>query len=678
MKKKSCFSTISVIILLILSALALAGCGRETPVSQTSPGAEEEGTEPSGRGEETDPSGGEKPDEPSPAPFSHTVPGKAPDGDSADYVFPETAPFVDDTGSAMQRDGDCFYSYCPGNLIRFDTRSNEITLLYQTAPTHLLNFCLHGNDIYFVERTGCDSLDSKDTSLWRVGKNGKNLTLLQDDIVNADTFREWYSNYDIDIYDDIIYLLNHTSEYQDGEFIRKNASLYYRLNQDGTVSEAEESETLYGTLPRRFSPIFNNDFPSFPYAMRNYGYLFMQDSAGSLYRMDPVSGVRENLALDTKDGTRFCFSGDLIFLYSSYGENFSDQGKTSLLFHLADKTSVTIEELFSEQFSLSFSIMSPSEQGFNVYCWFREDNGSDTDTRHFQMLQIGTDGSVTPLTSVSQSVLDQYFSSEEYKNYHYLTAYSNDICILNGSLYCYSEDEAGWSLTRFSLQKGDALENLAAFSRFPAASAPSSIQTEEQNTETEIGGQGQRSFYLRKALLEEQTDADREINRVLSETYADFEGDVEELIREETEQMEEDPELYDGFDYAPRYDFSLSASCNYMDDTVISFCLDYYEYYAYAAHGYYWSDYYVFDRKTGKRLTCEDFVSNSIVFQNTARPYVEQVAGWEFDDEMLTDPSRFSLSEDGYTLYFAPYDIDCYAAGSFLITIPYEAFEKNL
>jgi len=54
------------------------------------------------------------------------------------------------------------------------------------------------------------------------------------------------------------------------------------------------------------------------------------------------------------------------------------------------------------------------------------------------------------------------------------------------------------------------------------------------------------------------------------------------------------------------------------------------------------------------------------------------MAEWDFDYEMLLEPSRFSLSEDGYTLYFAPYDIGCYASGSFLITIPYEAFEKEL
>ena len=160
--------------------------------------------------------------------------------------------------------------------------------------------------------------------------------------------------------------------------------------------------------------------------------------------------------------------------------------------------------------------------------------------------------------------------------------------------------------------------------------------------------------------------------------YKDFESYVEDLIREEQEALEKDPDLYEGFDYISDNDLSLHASLDYVDNETISFCCYHYRYYAYAAHGYYWCDYYVFDRQTGERLSFEDFVGNSAAIVNTARPYVEKMAGWDFDSEMLLDISRFSLSEDGYTLYFAPYDIDCYAAGSFLITIPYEAFEKEL
>ena len=262
-------------LLLILCAFLLTGCGGKT-IDSPAYDSEESGNSDA---EET---GGENP-----APFSHALPQDIPA--ESDYVFPKTSPFIDDTGKSMQRDGNFLYSYYGGRLIRFDQETEETVLLYQTASTHALSFCLYKNDIYFVERTGYDSLDDRDTSLWRMGKDGKDLTLLQGDIVNAGTVR-FGDDYSIDIYDDILYLISYTSGYENGDYITKTANLYYRLEHDGSVSEVDESETLYGTLPRRFSPVFDKDFPSFPYAMRNYGYLFVQDSNKVLYRPRAANG----------------------------------------------------------------------------------------------------------------------------------------------------------------------------------------------------------------------------------------------------------------------------------------------------------------------------------------------------------------------------------------------------
>lgn len=232
-------------------------------------------------------------------------------------------------------------------------------------------------------------------------------------------------------------------------------------------------------------------------------------------------------------------------------------------------------------------------------------------------------------------------------------------------------------LMRLPVQEKTSPREIDTFPRYPASS-PAAVFDEEREEETPIGDGSSVSLSVRKLFLEERTAADKAINQTLSGVYADFESYVDGLIRDEQEALAEDPDFYDSFDYASFYDFSLHVSLDYMDDDTISFCCDYYQYYAYAAHGYYWSDYYVFDRRTGERLSFEDFVGNSAAVMKTAAPYVEKMAEWEFDEEMLLDISRFSLSEDGYTLYFAPYDIGCYAAGAYLITIPYEAFEATL
>lgn len=674
--KKHIFPLFFSIFLLILSAFLLTGCGGSFsgfPAIPNETDSENTEAQPSGSDDAKTPSSGAEDeagtensdggtkaaDAGCPTPFSHAKPEQAPA--DTDYVFPETAPFIDDTGKSMQRDGNCLYSYCKGRLICLNTETKETSLLYQTASTHKLNFCLYENDIYFVERTGYDSLDDRDTSLWRIGKDGSDLTLLQDDIVNAGTVRDW-CNYSIDIYDNIMYLINYTHRYENGNYITETANLYYRLKNDGSVSEVQEAETLYGMLPYRFSPVYDSDFPTFPHAMRNYGYIFMQDAAGRIYRMEPASGAREHITIDTDTFSRFAFSGDQILMCSSSGEGLS-------LYSLSDKTLVTANIPSAD--SISYPALFSSEQGFFLCCnLWKKDPSSDSTVSRFVILHILSDGSVDmPFHDTVQAFPEDF--------YDILLRESS--CIDGSFFYFYEISETEHSLMRFPLngQKNPAFEKLDSFSSFPTSS-PVILTAEEESNTTEIENGSSVSCSVKRLFLEEGTAADRQINQTLAEVYSDFEAEVNGVIADEQELYEEDPDIYDDFDYPSRYDFSLHVSLDYMDDDTIAFCCSYYQYYAYAAHGYYWSDYYVFDRQTGERLSFEDFAGDSSSILKTTRPYVEKAAGWEFDQEMLLDISRFSLSEDGYTLFFAPYDIDCYAAGSFLITIPYEAFEKEL
>lgn len=638
---KNCsFITFLSTILVILSALTLTGCGRQAQDIQAAP--DEPGMA-----------------EHSPAPFSHAAPQKNPE--ALDYAFPETAPFIDDTGKSMQRDGNFLYSYYNGRLIRFDQETEELTLLYQTASTHDLSFCLYKNYIYFVERTGCDSLDDRDTSLWCMGKDGTDLTLLQDDIINAHTLRDG-KNYSIDIYDNIIYLINYTSDYEDGTYVTKTANLYYRLENDGTATEIEEAKTLYGTLPRRFSPVYDTDFPTFPYAMRHYGYLFVQDSGNTLYRLKPDGGEKESLGLSTKGSSKFTFSGDLIFLYPYYGDSVPS------LFHLSDKTHTSLDGAPAK---ISSGLTAyTSDQGFYFCCnLLKEDSFLEEPNYRLQIFRVEPDGSTDALISDSSLYFEDTYGMQ----------LRNNSCVLGDHFYYYENNETTRRLMRLSLSEYTAPEEVSVFSRYPASS-PAAVIVEEREDNTQIEGNVSVYRSLKKLFLEENTEADRRINQTLTELYTDFETSLEELIQQEKKQLEEDPSFYESYDfgYTSGYDFSLQVSLDYMDDETISFCCDYYQYYPYAAHGYYWSDYYVFDRQSGERLSFEYFAGDSASILAIASPYVEKMAEWEFEPEILLDISRFSLSEDGYTLYFAPYEIGCYASGSYLITIPYEAFEEEL
>lgn len=602
--------------------------------------------------------------------------GKINDTDS---VFPKAEPFIDDTGKPMQRHGDYLYSYYDGRLMRTHKEDGETSLLYQTSPNSRLRFCFYEDLIYFVERTGYDSPDNADTALYRMEKDGSGLTLLQDHIVNAAPLRfityfgEGKYNideYDIDIYDDIIYLLNYTYHSQDGEPFSKSANVYFKLEKDGSVNRIAEEDTLYGRLPEGFSAVRNtdsptqSDFPSLPYFMRNYGYLFVKDDSDMLWRIDPVNGFQENLSVVVTDSfTDYAFSGDTILFYSCSGGGL-------LLFRLSDRAIIPLY-----YYALDHTIQScvfTAEQGF-YYCYnYHYDSLFPDETNsHFTVTNILPDGSDTSLL---------YYTLPE-ENQSDLAAIRYDSCPFGNCFYYFKAEEAQHSLMRLSLTTSDessesktTADTVCSWSVY-SASTPAVIITEEKDEKIEPGNFCSISRSVKKLSLEEKTAADKLINRFLNkEAYEDFEAYMEDMIQNEKIRLAENPDYYKQYDEPYSIDFSLTTTCEYMDDDTISFCCAYYEYFSDMVHSSHWCHYYTFDRHTGERLSFEDFIEDTDLILTVAAPYVENKADWSFSPESILEPDRFSLSADGYTVHFSPYEIGPYASGHITVTIPYSAF----
>lgn len=647
-------------VLLFLSAALLGGCGS---------GASENSGIPTGNTPDT------KPSSISSDPEQNTQ-------DSAAPLFPKAESFVDDTGRSMQRNGDYLYSYYDGRLMRTRKDSGETALLYQTSANSRLRFCLYKDFIYFVERAGYDSPDNRDTALYRMDKDGSDLTLLQDDIPNAAPLKfitYWgagkydIDEYDIDIYDDIIYLLNYTYndtydiyDPQSEEAETEAGNLYFRLEDDGSVSQLPESDTLYGSLPEGFSEVRSSDrpiqpeFPSLPYFMRNYGCLFVRDTQDILWRIDPVNDIREKLSIAATDlSTNYVFSGDAILLYSHSGGGL-------FLFRLSDKTMIPLFRYASYETD-SCSAFSAREGFF--YCdKYHDETGSALSVKH-----ILPDGSYKSLLycSLSEENLSD-FSGIRY-----------DSCFFENYFYYFVEEETSHALMRISVKEdpdtgSPLIEQSDSWYVYPAVSAPAKIITEEKKEKIEPGNACSVSFDVKKLFLEEQTDADKLINEFLiRDAYADFEEHIEDTVEEQHNHIARDPAFYEQYEEPFSVDFSLTATCDYMDDDTISFCCAYYEYFSDTVHSSHWCTYYTFDRHTGRRLSFEDFVEDTDLILTVAVPYVENKAEWGFSPESVLEPDRFSLSADGYMVHFSPYEIGPYAAGHISVTIPYEAFEKN-
>ncbi len=657
---------------LLLISISLAGCGgREPNVADMPPvSADTSSGDTEGSLDETDTSSGD-----ADGSFGDTK-AEEEDGvlaesgiDEEEDASPGEVLFQDDTGKNLQRDGDHLFCYHDGRLMRYSKDASEAVLLYQTGTGHQLHFCLYQDDVYFVDRTTASSLEGRETMLYRVGKDGKNLTLLQDHILNIAYLEEDTDNfytrehligggtYDIDIYDDIIYLLYNCYSYSEdgGGYVPCN--LYFQIREDGSVAEIDEAGTLYGRLPAGFSGAGHSSIPSLPYAMRNYGCVFVKDSQDILYRLDMETGERQSLQVNVND-YEFTFSRDQA-LMKSYGSGLA-------LLDLSDASITPIKTDPQSSYFYSF-IPSLDSPGFMGY---EKKYGDSDDSSYYVVYHIAPDGSITTL--VPKLELD---AEDPYMHSTYFT---------EENLYYYDAATEDIRLMRLPVEENSRPEMLDSWPVF-AATSPAELITEELGDEMVIEDYFSLSYSLDKMLLAEKSDADIQINKKLSEVYGDFYGWIEDEKDSAMEEAESYKDWYADYDQTASTEFSLSVACDYMDDDMISFCFSYYQYYAGAAHGYYWSDFYVFDRDSGEQLTLEDLThmsADSII--QTVRPYVELVAGNEnlFDSEyfppdVLLEPKRFSLSDDGYTLYFAPYEIASYAEGAFLIVIPFEAFGEG-
>lgn len=665
--RKKLFCYLSAFLLPLLSACLLTGCGSFTENN----GISADRTEDAEQYDSVEASS--VPSDPACENASDTV-----------SVFPKTESFIDDTGKSMQRNGDFLYSYYDGRLMRTQKEDGETSLLYQTSPNSRLRFCFYGEFIYFVERKGYDSPDNRDTILCRMEKDGSNLTLLQDNILNAAPlrfityFRERKYNvneYDIDIYDDIIYLLNYTYNPQEEENSTKNSNVYFKLEKDGSVSQIAEEDTLYGSLPEGFSAVSfvdpsQPDFPSLPYFMRNYGYLFVKDVHNTLWRIDPAGGLRENLSVMTTDlFTNFVFSGDSILLYSSSGGGL-------LLLSLSDKTMTPLNS-FSLYDTINCRVFS-AEEGFYYCQTYRSDFPAGEGSYYF------VEGSI--LSDSSRNILLNYEFFEENKSD--FAAIQYDSCPFGNYVYYFKEEEAKHSLMQLSPSTGEPESTAAhktswsatdkvSWSIYPASS-PADLILEEREEKIEPGNACCISCSTKKLSLAEQTGADKLINQYLErEAYRDFEAHIEDTIQNEQILLARYPNYYEQYDEPYSIDFSLTTTCEYMDDDTISFCCAYYEYFSDTVHGSHWRHYFTFDRHTGRRLSFEDFVADTDLILAVAAPYVENKAEWGFSPKSVLEPDRFSLSADGYMVHFSPYEIGPYAAGHISVTIPYEAFGKT-
>lgn len=550
--------------------------------------------------------------------------------------------FRDDAGKRAQTVDGYLYSYWNNRLCRYDRDTLEEMVLYEAVSSQSGDFCIWGEYVYFMVVPNVNSVGKIHGYLYRVKCDGSEEAecLVSVIMPGQRDGSDYYQNFILDTYEDVLYLIGQRDDTE---------NLYFRLSQDGDVSRISESWTLYGLLPEGYSGWRSyRQIITLPYAMRNYGYVFVADEEGHLARMDPDSGEIEGIDLPDGDGSgniAVITNDSVVAIGSEYGWY-----RVSL-----DDTDET-EEMGQAPSDSSF--VSWNEDG--IY-FIKDKISEDRATLTFmdwegELVTLNTNFARLAYSETDWREIS--YSDGEY--YYYIVS-------------VYGDEE----VRRLELKEDAEPEKVADYYINPYRSITTRELFNYDWTDEYLHNQVE--YEITEVHFTDDTAGFRRINAFLDDLYAEAIAATER--RRDGLKEEYDWEYYEK--WGPDFlEFSDAANVCYIDDDCVGIRMDWYYYTQGAAHGMYGSIYYMFDRHTGERLYITDMVNNSSQeICEIIAPYIEAVSSWGTDEEGweadILEEGRFFLTKEGIGIHFDVYEIGAYAEGEKEIVVPYSVFNMK-
>ena len=594
--------------------------------------------------------------------------------------------FRDDTGKLLQEDDGYIYGYWGGVLARYDADTLEREVLYEALSEQDGRlFCMDGEYIYFLEVPDISPYGKK-SILYRVKKDGTELTVLDENVPDAGTRYEdrvpkYYREYTaMDIEKDILYL------------IHDDTAACYRIKTEGGVELIDVEDTLYGMIPEGFHVLDTSshhypywDFPSLPYCAENYGYFFVcSEEHDRLFRVDMESGAMENMTAGLPEEIRY--------------DNYMLLTHDSLFFKADNNIWRRGLEKESE-----WETWYESDRAL-IYCNYDE-NGM-----YFESWMEGETEeqpgvwSLYRITWEGERICLFSMEGEHYFKEHPENFYGNRFYVFGDYLYYCAASEQDEGIYRLPLAEAKQGEGIC---RLPLAEAEQNVDNvqsqlvclyyEDKSKEisyiesVKTGPEGDviaLPTQFDKLYLYEQTSADRKINAFLDKVYRECEDELEEdnevfcqdfetdwergWFSEEYPDMEEQEQRRL---IAEQSNEEISISITYLSEAYLVVDVSGYSYWFPGAHGIYWNDFYVFDRRTGERITILDFVDNTEEeVEEIVSNYLEMCGFSSGAEGIAQETERFYLTAEGIGIHYDVYELADYASGAQYITIPYAEF----
>lgn len=588
--------------------------------------------------------------------------------------FSDVPYFRDDTGKLLQEENGYIYGYWGGVLARYDMDTLEREVLYEALSEQDGRlFCMDGEYIYFLEVPDISPYGKK-SILYRVKKDGTELTVLDENVPDAGTYYDdehepnYYKEYEaMDIEKDILYL------------IRDDMAVCYRIKPEGDVEQIDMADTLYGMIPEGYHAIGTNTghcpylgFPLLPYCAENYGYFFVCcEDHKSLLLVDAESGNVEDMTIGLSENIHY--SDRLLLTHDSLF--FKTENNIWLRRGLEEESEW--ETWYESDMGLIFC--SYDENGMYFESWME----GETEDRPgvWSLYRITWEGECTCLFSMEG---EHYFSE------HPKSFYGNRFYVFGDYLYYCTSSEQGEGIYRLPIaeaeKNADTAQSQLVCLYYEDKSKEISY-TETVKTEPE-GDVIALPTQFDKLYLYERTNADRKINAFLNKLYRECEAELIEDNEAFCQDFEIDwergwfSEEYPDMEEQERKKLiaeksteEISISIFYVSEAYLVVNKSGYSYWYPGAHGIYWNDFYVFDRRTGERITILDFVDNTEEEVEEIVSTYKELCGFSPGAEGIAqETERFFLTAEGIGIHYDVYELAAYMYGAQYITIPYEEF----
>ncbi len=558
--------------------------------------------------------------------------------------------FKDDSGSNTQLVDGWLYGYWSRQLCRINTETLESEVLFESDSPQKGYFSIYEGMIYFVEQRNISYLDGARANLWRMACDGSGQELLAEDIVIGEGYDVGESSLtDMEIYDDIVYLLTRTF----GDVENK----YFRLKEDGSAEEIPEEETLYGMVPEGFQEAGNAGYRyqglrNLVYCVRNFGYAFICDEKEELYRIIPETGEKEYFPLENVGPL-----GGLTLTNEALVYRNADKWYAISLDDPRDVREIGVLDCYNMTFW--------DDKG--IYDVERNYGGDN-----FSVMRLSWNG--------ERKTIDYWVQNPRLVT----SVYGDSLTVLySDGDYLYYDNllEGDGVICRIALEKDDSLYGEGSERVFVYYENPlKGVATEETFASTftaeATGARGE--FSLTRVYLSGKSEADQKINAYLEEIYKTEEEYNAKLMDEIREVTLDD--LF-GADLT-MVENELNLHVTYLDENYIGCSAYWYECWSGAAHGMHGGTEYVFSRSSGERILLTDFLENSPEeICAIIAPYVEAKAEWGTDEEgweeIILEEGRFYLTPEGIGIHFDTYELTCYASGGLEVVVPYELFEMR-